>query len=81
LTAGVVQPSNTCTISLLQTNNARSASRNETHPFMAGYKRQRRFHRPIAVGGMKIGVTDPTSGHLDQNLARAWRRNRYFLDA
>ena len=30
---------------------------------------------------MKIGVTDPTSSHLDQNLARARCWNRQFLNA
>ena len=68
-------------IAFLQANYVRAARRDDPDTFMAGDKRQRRLCRPIAVGGMQVGVTDAARNDLDQNLARPRGGNRNFLDA
>ena len=40
---------------------------------MAGNERRRRLDRPVAVGGMQIGVADAAGDDLDQDFARARR--------
>src|SRR6516165_2391069 len=81
LAARIVQPGDPCAIAFLQTNYAGTARRDYSRTFMAGHKRQRRSYGPIAVNGVKVGVTHPGRNNLYQNLARPRRRNGDFLDA
>jgi hypothetical protein len=67
-------------IPLFQAVNPGAARRNESRPFVTGNKRKRRPARPIAVGGMQVGVTDAGRDDLDEHFARAGRGNRHFLD-
>jgi hypothetical protein len=53
------------TIAFLQTDNPRPETRNDPRPFVARHKWRRWFHRPIAGGGVKVGVTDAARDHLD----------------
>ena len=80
-TTCIVQPGNARVIAFLQADDVRAARRDDPDAFMAGDKRQRRLCRPIAVGGMQVGVTDAARNDLDQNLARPRGGNRNFLDA
>ena len=52
----------------------------DADPFVAGHERRSRLDRPVAVGGVDVGVAQP--GRLDphQHLARAGRWRRPVLD-
>jgi hypothetical protein len=80
LAACIVQPSDACVIAFLQADHARAARRDDPDTFMPGDKWQRRLCRPIALGGMQVGVTDAARNNLDQDLARSRRRYGNLLD-
>jgi hypothetical protein len=80
LTARVVQPSQTDRITLLQVCNARAESRHHPGTFMPGNEGELGFRRPIAQRRMKIRVTHAVRDQLDEDLARAWSGDGYFLN-
>ena len=46
-----------------------------------GDERRCGLHRPVAVGGVYVGVAQPRRLHLDQDLARLELAPRHLLDA
>jgi len=66
--AGRVEPGHPDTVALLYDRYPRADGGDQTDPLVAGNERRHRLHRPVAVGGMKIGVADATGLGLDQNL-------------
>ena len=51
-----------------------------SHGFVAGDKRETGLHRPIALGGMQISVTDPAGLDLDQHIVGAGTWHVDFLN-
>ncbi|KAG1254351.1 hypothetical protein G6F57_011027 [Rhizopus arrhizus] len=50
------------------------------HALVAGDEWRVRFHRPVALGGVQVGVAYATGLDPDQYLARPRARYRDFLD-
>ncbi len=42
---------------------------------------QLRFHRPVTIGGVQVGMAYTACQYLDQNFAGAWRGNRYLINS
>ena len=68
-------------IAFLQANHVRAHGGDDSDAFMTGNKRERRLGRPIAVGGMQVGMADAARNHLDQDLALPRGGNGNFLDS
>ena len=65
-------------VALLHNCHARSNGSDQTDGLMARNERERRFHWPVAVGRMQIGVAYPAGFGLDQDLACSGRGNVQF---
>jgi hypothetical protein len=50
------------------------------HGLMAGDEWQLGFHRPIALGRVKVSVTHPTGYYPHKDLSGARTRNRYVFN-
>ena len=48
--------------------------------FVPRNERHRRLYRPVAMGGVDVGVAQATGLHLYKNLARPWLRNGALLE-
>jgi hypothetical protein len=48
---------------------------NDAHTFVAGHERQAGLHRPVAMGGVDVGVAEPAGFDTDGDLSGARRRN------
>jgi len=54
----------------LVAGDAGPGCRHDAHGLVPGHEWQLRFHRPIAVRGMEVGVANTARFDLDQHLAR-----------
>ena len=66
--AGGMQPRHTNTVALLDGCHAFANFGNDADTFMAGDKGRVRLDRPVAFGGVKVGVTHARCLDLDQNF-------------
>ena len=73
--AGGVQPGHADAIALLHPGHAGTHRRDVANAFMAGNERQGRFHRPVALGSVQVGVADAGGGDLHQDLTGAGHRH------
>ena len=80
MAAGSVEPGHADPVAFLHMGDALAHGRNETHAFVARNEGRFGLHRPVAFGGMQIGVAHARGldGHLDHT--RLHFRNRHFLD-
>jgi len=76
VTARGVKPGNAHPITLFYRGDALPQVRHVTHPLVAGYKGQLGLDRPVAVGGMNVGMADATCHDLHQNLPFSGLRHR-----
>ena len=67
-----MQPRDADGIAFFQTLHAGTECGDDAGAFVTRNERQRRLHRPVAVGGVEVGVTDAARHDLDEHLA--WRR-------
>jgi len=75
-----VQPGNADAVAFLDMLDAGADRGHVTHPFVAGDEGQGRLDRPVAIGGMQVGVADARGNHLDQHLPGRHFRHGHFLD-
>ncbi|MPN14723.1 hypothetical protein SDC9_162050 [bioreactor metagenome] len=80
MAAGRVQPRHADAVAFLDPGNARSHLGDIANAFMAGDERQRRLDRPVAIGGVQIGMANAGGFDLDQNPARRNLGNGHLLD-
>ncbi|MGY4623547.1 hypothetical protein ACVWY3_001303 [Bradyrhizobium sp. USDA 4486] len=78
--ARIVQPGDTDGIADPQTLHAGPERGDDAGSLMAGNEGRHRLHRPVAVGGVQVGVADAARFDLDQDLARTGLRHRHILD-
>ena len=60
--------------------DARTAGDHPAGRFVAGDERRLGFDRPVAVGRVKVGVTDAACRDLDEQFAGAGERDGAFFD-
>ena len=77
---GAVQPGNPHPIAFLDVVDALTHRGDFADAFMAGNKWRIGLDRPVAVGGVQVGVADPGGGDLDQNLAPGGARHLDLLE-
>jgi hypothetical protein len=77
VTAGGVQPRRADAVAFLQVCHAPADGGHFAHAFVARYEGRVRFHRPVAHGGMQIGVANARGADADQDLTGAdlWHRH------
>ena len=63
-----------------QAGHAGSEGLDDAHALVPWHERDRRLHRPVAVGGVDVGVAQTGGLDAHEHLARAWRRDRSVLD-
>ena len=78
--AGVMQPGDTHRIAEFEIGDIRSQRGDHAGGLVAGNERWHRLDRPIAGGGVQIGVTDAAGLDLDENLSPSRHRHRNVLD-
>ena len=71
MTAGRIEPRHAHTVTLFDDRHARPNGGDQSDALMAGNEGKRRLQRPVALGGMKIGVAYPAGLGLDKDLARS----------
>ena len=78
--AGGVQPGHADPVALLDRRDAGADGRDGADALVAGNEGRRGLHRPVAVGGVQVGVAHARGLDLDQDLARARLGYRHLLD-
>lgn len=78
--AGGVQPGDADPVAFLHSGHSAAHRGDVADAFVTGNERQRRLHRPVALGGMQVGVADAGGFDLHQYLPGAGQRNLDFLD-
>src|ERR1700733_9483729 len=79
MTAGRVEPRHANPIAFLDALDAGADRDHAADGLVARDKRQFRLQRPVAGRSVNVGVANAASLGLDQDLARAGRRNVPFL--
>jgi len=79
-TAGGVQPRNADTVAFLDAGYAGTELGDIADAFMAGNEGRVRLDRPVAIGGVQVGMADAGRFVLDEDLARSRLRNGHLLD-
>ncbi|CTQ50362.1 hypothetical protein JDO7802_02385 [Jannaschia donghaensis] len=78
--AGRVQPGHADAVPFLQVGDARAQARHFAHTFVPRNEGGAGLHRPVAFGGVKVGVTDARGADPLQDLPRADLRHRHLPD-
>jgi hypothetical protein len=80
MTASRVEPRNANAVAFFHMLDAATDCRNETDAFVTWDKWRIGFYRPVAFGGVEIGVTYARSLNCYLNLAIAGHWDRHFVD-
>lgn len=72
MTTGRVEPRRADPVTLLDEGDTCSDSDDESDSLVTGNEGKYRLQRPVALGGMEIGVADTTCLGFDEDLARSW---------
>ncbi|MCY1450236.1 hypothetical protein D9M71_670250 [compost metagenome] len=75
-----VQPGHADAIAFLDAAYPGAHRGDEADALVAGDEGQARFHRPVALGGVQVGVADARGFDLHQDLPGAGQGNLHFLD-
>jgi hypothetical protein len=75
-----VEPGDADAVALLDVGHAGADGRHEAHALVAGDERRLRLHRPVALGGVEVGVADAGRLHRDLDLAGAGLGHRDLID-
>jgi hypothetical protein len=78
--AGVVQPGDADRVAFLEPAYTGTERGDDAGALVSGDESRRRFHRPIAVRGVQVGVADAGGDDLHEHLAGAWRGYRDLFD-
>ena len=78
--AGGVEPGHADTVAFLDPRDAAADRRHVANALVAGNERQTRFHRPVTLGGVQVGVTDARGLDFHQNLPGAGQWGVHLLD-
>ncbi|MNP53184.1 hypothetical protein D3C76_1476350 [compost metagenome] len=80
MAAGGIEPGHPDAVAFLDAGDAGAHCRDVAHAFVAGNEGQARLHRPVAFGGMQVGVADAGGLDLHQDLPGAGQGKLHFLD-
>ncbi len=80
MAAGSVKPWNADTVAFLDMLDAAAHGGNETDTLMTRNEGRIGFYRPIALGGMKVGMAYAGSLNGNLNLAGTGLRYRHFIN-
>ena len=78
--ARIVQPGRADRIAFLEPDDSGTDGRHNTGALMAGNEGRFRLDRPVACGGMQIGMTDAGGDDFDENFTPPRRRDWNFFD-
>ena len=67
-------------LTLTQIRDVAAAFDDDADPFMTGDERQRRFHGPVAVRRVEIGMADAAFDDLHEHFVRPGCCARNFVD-
>ncbi|MCY1240223.1 hypothetical protein D9M72_530600 [compost metagenome] len=80
IAAGAVEPGHADAVAFFHAGHAAAHGGNKAHAFVAGDEGQGGFDRPVAVGGVQVGMADARGFDLYLDLAGAGLGNRNFVD-
>ena len=75
VSAGAVQPRDPDAVAFFEMGYACAHRCHDAGSFVAGDEGQGWLDRPVAIGGVKVGVANSAVGNFDQHLAGSWIRN------
>jgi hypothetical protein len=78
--AGVAEPRDRDPVAELPVGDTLAQRGDHAHALVSRHERRGRLHRPVAVGGVDVGVTQAAGLHPHQHLARTGLGNRTLLD-